>query len=56
MVNLTGVCGDAIVRRITIQMPPLPPPPCAYQGRGKNPCETTRRAASWSGLHAIPVD
>ena len=28
-----GVCGDAIACRIAIQMPPFPPPPCAYHLR-----------------------
>gem|GEM_PF-5962825 len=34
---------------------PRPPPPCAYQGRGKNPCETTRRAASLSAFTPFPL-
>ena len=51
----SDVCEDAIACRITIQMPPLPPPPCAYQGRGKNPCETMRRAASLSAFTPFPL-
>ena len=32
-----GVCWDAIAHRIAIQMPPLPPPPCAHHTTHGNP-------------------
>ena len=51
----SGVCGDGIAIRIAPKGRPLPPPPCAYQGRGKNPCETMRRAASLSAFTPFPL-
>ena len=50
-----GVCGDAIACRIAIQMPPFPPPPCAYHAAHGNPRFYNRCGMGRAGTRGGPA-